>query len=180
MKLEWWISLVIFLSCIIYGVYLVKNPTKLIQLDDGLILTQRQFDGTLCKNMFKRDLISAGENQIIHKSFAIANENAKHDSVKKALLEMYRKNCYKISDDPRNLTLLIPYVKDVVERIKQDPTYDLTADYCRMLREVHGIRNMERDFFTHPDGLYRKKWDTWLKEGFASDKSSPESDSSDP
>ena len=54
---------------------------------------------------------------------------------------------------------MVPDVKQVVQKIRNDPSYDLTDDYFRMLRKVYGMKNIRNILTTNK--AYEKAWAEW-------------------
>lgn len=72
---------------------------------------------------------------------------------------MYWKNAYKFTKNTKNLKIVIPEVKQVVQKIRKDPSYDLTNDYFRMIRKVYGIRTSGTFLATNAN--YEMAWTKW-------------------
>ena len=113
----------------------------------------------MCKNMYKQNLISAGEYATIEVGFRNASES--NDPIRRILIDMYWKNAYKFTRNEENLKSVVPKVKEVVKKIRHNPSYDLTDDYLQMIKEVYGMKNITRILKT--DRLYMEAWNTWEK-----------------
>jgi hypothetical protein len=109
--------------------------------------------------MYKQNLISAGEYATIEVGWKNAQTNGNGDAVQRTLIDMYWKNAYKFTKKKENLRVVVPQVKQVVQKIRNDPSYDLTNDYFRMLRKVYGMKNIRRILTTN--AAYETAWAQW-------------------
>lgn len=120
-------------------------------------LREKKIQGTLCKNMYKDNLITAGEYATIEVGWA--NANADKNPAKQALIDMYWDNAYKFTKNRDNLKKVLPRVKEVIKKIKADHDYDLTDDYMELLREHHGMRKISKILDKEP--RYQWAWSKW-------------------
>jgi hypothetical protein len=122
-------------------------------------LKERQIQGTMCKNMYKQNLISAGEYATIEVGFRNASQSK--DPIQRTLIDMYWKNAYKFTRYKQNLELAVPRVKEVVKKIRNNPSYNLTDDYLQMIKEVYGMRKITQILDTNRS--YMQAWYSWEK-----------------
>ena len=147
--------LLCILLILLLFIFLIRTKYK----KKAVKLEEQQIQGTMCKNMYKQNLISAGEYATIEVGFR--NANASNDPVRRILIDMYWKNAYKFTKNKENLKSVLPKVKEVVKKIRDNPSYDLTDDYLQMIKEVYGMKNITRILKT--DRLYMEAWNTWKK-----------------
>lgn len=148
MELHQW---VIVIGCILLVYYFHVERRNAVQLHEI------QIQGTMCKNMYKQNLISAGEYATIEVGWH--NAQRKADPVQQTLIDMYWKNAYKFTKNTKNLKIVVPEVKQVVQKIRNDPSYDLTDDYFRMIRKVYGMKNVRNILATNAN--YEMAWAKW-------------------
>ena len=148
-----WILIGCIAFLLVYYMHLEAERKAAVQLHE------MQIQGTMCKNMYKQNLISAGEYATIEVGWKNAQTNGKGDAVQRTLIDMYWKNAYKFTKKKENLRVVVPDVKQVVQKIRDDPSYDLTGDYFRMLRKVYGMKNIQKILTTNK--AYEKAWVKW-------------------